>query len=200
MPAKASSFSCSPKRSAASVSSTGTFEPGPTLELVPFGTTQLQILPGAAVGPTDGFVGITDHDVQVARGNGGPYFHDEAYGSIVYRIYTMQFPGNPGVLVRHRPAGVGRGINPDCAWLAARRADTGGRDRRGGGGAAGRGPGAAPGGPGSPKPSSGSGPPATSARRSMRAGRGRDQPGLAGIRRDDGCAGRMSRRARNAGW
>ena len=69
-------------------------------QLVPFGNTQLQILAAAAAGPTNGFVGITDHDVQVAAGNDKPYFHDQAYGSVVYRIYTMQFPGHPGVLVR----------------------------------------------------------------------------------------------------
>ena len=69
-------------------------------QLVPFGDTQLQILPAARPGPTNGFVDITDHDVQVAAGNDQPYFHDEAYRSVVYRIYTMQFPGNPGVLVR----------------------------------------------------------------------------------------------------
>jgi len=72
----------------------------PLGQLVPFGSTQLQIVPDAAVGPTNGFVGITDHDVQVAEGHDKPYFHDEAYGSVVYRIYTTQFPGNPGVLVR----------------------------------------------------------------------------------------------------
>ena len=69
-------------------------------QLVPFGNTQLQILPAAAAGPTNGFVGITDHDVQVAAGSDRPYFHDEAYGGVVYRIYTMQFPDNPGTLVR----------------------------------------------------------------------------------------------------
>ena len=36
----------------------------------------------------------------MADGNAKPYFHDEAYGRVDYRIYTMQFPGNPGVLVR----------------------------------------------------------------------------------------------------
>jgi len=72
----------------------------PVGQLVPFGSTQLQIVPDAAVGPTDGFVGITGHDVQVADGHDQPYFHDEAYGSVVYRIYTTQFPGNRGVLVR----------------------------------------------------------------------------------------------------
>ena len=72
----------------------------PLGQLVPFGNTQLQIVPDAVVGPTSGFVGITEHDVQVARGYDKPYFHDEAYGRIVYRIYTSQFPGNPGILVR----------------------------------------------------------------------------------------------------
>ena len=89
-------------------------------QLVPFGTTQLQILPGAAVGPTDGFVGITDHDVQVARGNDKPYFHDEAYGGVVYRIYTMQFPGNPGVLVRvAQPVSDAASTQTALGWLLA---------------------------------------------------------------------------------
>jgi signal transduction histidine kinase len=69
-------------------------------QLVPFGNTQLQIVPDATVGPTNGFVGITGHDVQVADGYDQPYFHDEAYGGVVYRIYTARFPGNRGVLVR----------------------------------------------------------------------------------------------------
>jgi two-component system, OmpR family, sensor histidine kinase MprB len=69
-------------------------------QLVPFGNTQLQILPDATAGPTNGFVGITDHDVQVANGSDQPYFENEAYGGIVYRIYTMQFPDTPGALVR----------------------------------------------------------------------------------------------------
>jgi signal transduction histidine kinase len=72
----------------------------PLGELVPFGNTQLQIVPSAVVGPTSGFVGITAHDVQVADGRDKPYFRDEAYGRVVYRIYAMEFPGNPGVLVR----------------------------------------------------------------------------------------------------
>jgi two-component system sensor histidine kinase MprB len=69
-------------------------------QLVPFGTTQLQIVPDAAAGPTTGFAGVTEHDVQVAAGNDKPYFQDVAYRGVVYRIYTMQFPGNPGTLVR----------------------------------------------------------------------------------------------------
>jgi two-component system sensor histidine kinase MprB len=55
-------------------------------QLVPFGSTQLQIVPDATVGPVNGFVGVTGHDVQVAYGNAKPYFHDEAYGNVVYRI------------------------------------------------------------------------------------------------------------------
>jgi two-component system sensor histidine kinase MprB len=69
-------------------------------QLVPFGSTQLQILPGAAAGPTSGFVDVTGHDVAVAAGKDAAYFHDEAYGGVLYRIYTAQFPENPGALVR----------------------------------------------------------------------------------------------------
>jgi signal transduction histidine kinase len=89
-------------------------------QLVPFGNTQLQILPAAAVGPTNGFIGITDHDVQVADGNDKPYFHDEAYGNIVYRIYTMQFPGNAGVLVRVAlPVSGAASTQTALGWLLA---------------------------------------------------------------------------------
>jgi two-component system sensor histidine kinase MprB len=88
--------------------------------LVPFGSTQLQILPDATAGPTDGFVDITDHDVQVASGNDKPYFQDEAYGSVVYRIYTMQFPGNPGALVRvAQPASDATSTQTALGWLLA---------------------------------------------------------------------------------
>ncbi|HEY1321714.1 MAG TPA: HAMP domain-containing sensor histidine kinase [Streptosporangiaceae bacterium] len=89
-------------------------------QLVPFGNTQLQIVPAAAVGPTDGFAGITDHDVQVADGNDKPYFHDEAYGGVVYRIYTMQFPGNPGAVVRAaRPTSDAASAQTALGWLLA---------------------------------------------------------------------------------
>jgi signal transduction histidine kinase len=89
-------------------------------QLVPFGNTQLQILPNAAAGPTNGFVGITDHDVQVADGNDKPYFHDEAYGSVVYRIYTMRFPGSPGVLVRVAlPVSDAASTQTALGWLLA---------------------------------------------------------------------------------
>jgi two-component system sensor histidine kinase MprB len=69
-------------------------------QLVPFGNTQLQIVPARPGARMKGFVGITDHDIQVADGLARPYFHDRAYRGIVYRIYTTQLPGNPGMLVR----------------------------------------------------------------------------------------------------
>jgi signal transduction histidine kinase len=89
-------------------------------QLVPFGNTQLQILPDATTGPTNGFVDVTDHDVQVADGIDEPYFQDEAYGGVVYRIYTMQFPGNPGALVRvAQPASDATSAQTALGWLLA---------------------------------------------------------------------------------
>ena len=69
-------------------------------QLVPFGAAQLQIVPDAAVGPTTEFADVSGHDVRVAAGTAKPYFQDEAYRGVVYRVYTMPFPGNPGTLVR----------------------------------------------------------------------------------------------------
>jgi two-component system sensor histidine kinase MprB len=89
-------------------------------QLVPFGNTQLQILPDVTAGPTNGFVDVTGHDVQVAYGNGKPYFHDEPYGGVLYRIYTTQFPGNPGVLVRvAQPASDATSAQAALGWLLA---------------------------------------------------------------------------------
>jgi signal transduction histidine kinase len=89
-------------------------------QLVPFGSTQLQILPAATVGPTKGFVGVTGHDVKVADGTAKPYFRDEAYGEVVYRIYAMQFPGQPGVLVRvARPESEATSAQASLGWLLA---------------------------------------------------------------------------------
>ena len=87
-------------------------------QLVPFGSTQLQILPDAAAGPTSGFVAITGQDVRVADGSGQPYFQDEAYGKVVYRIYTMQFPGASGTLVRvAQPASDATSAQTALGWL-----------------------------------------------------------------------------------
>src|SRR5690348_1868434 len=89
-------------------------------QLVPFGATQLQILPDASAGPTNGFVDLTAHDVQVAGGQAGPYFHDEAYGRVDYRIYTMQFPGDPGTLVRAAlPVSDAASTQAALGWLLA---------------------------------------------------------------------------------
>jgi hypothetical protein len=89
-------------------------------QLVPFGDTELQILTAATVGPTNGFVGISAQDVQVALGKEEPYFHDEAYGSVVYRIYTMQFAGTPGTLVRVAvPASEATSTQTALGWLLA---------------------------------------------------------------------------------
>jgi two-component system sensor histidine kinase MprB len=92
----------------------------PLGQLVPFGSTQLQIVPDATTGPTNGFVDITDHDVQVADGNAKPYFQDEVYRGIDYRIYTTQFPGNPGVLVRvAQPTSNATSTQTALGWLLA---------------------------------------------------------------------------------
>jgi signal transduction histidine kinase len=87
-------------------------------QLVPFGDTQLQIVPDAIVGPTNGFFGITGHDVQVADGTARPYFHDEAYKGVVYRIYTTQLSGNAGVLVRVAQP-VSASTQTTLGWLLA---------------------------------------------------------------------------------
>jgi signal transduction histidine kinase len=87
-------------------------------QLVPFGDMQLQILPDAATGPTNGFVDVTDHDVQVASGTDKPYFQDKTYRSVVYRIYTMQYPGNPGTLVRvAQPTSDAASTQTALGWL-----------------------------------------------------------------------------------
>ena len=89
-------------------------------QLVPFGSTQLQILPTVTVGPTNGFVDVTEHDVRVASGNDKPYFHDEAYRGVVYRIYTTQFPGDPEALVRvAQPASDATSPQTALGWLLA---------------------------------------------------------------------------------
>jgi two-component system sensor histidine kinase MprB len=87
-------------------------------QLVPFGSTQLQVVPDAVPGPTNGFVDVTKRDVQVAAGNGQPYFQDEAYGGVVYRIYTTQFPGIAGALVRvAEPASDATSTLAALGWL-----------------------------------------------------------------------------------
>jgi len=92
----------------------------PLGQLVPFGDTELQILSAPAAGPTNGFVGVTSQDVRVAAGQDKPYFHDEAYGGVVYRIYTMQFDGTPGTLVRvAAPESDATSTQAALGWLLA---------------------------------------------------------------------------------
>lgn len=90
----------------------------PLGQLVPFGNTQLQILSPVTTGPTEGFVGVSDHDLAVAIGKAAPYFHDEAYRGVDYRIYTTQFAGPPGMLVRvARPVSDATSTQTDLGWL-----------------------------------------------------------------------------------
>jgi two-component system sensor histidine kinase MprB len=92
----------------------------PLGQLVPFGNTELQIVPAPAVSTTSGFVGITGQDVRVASGTDKPYFHDEAYGGVVYRIYTMQLAGTPGTLVRvAAPESDATSTQAALGWLLA---------------------------------------------------------------------------------
>ncbi|MFI0899384.1 sensor histidine kinase [Streptomyces sp. NPDC020983] len=79
------------------VSPQAVFPTGP----VQVGSALLQfVLPPVAVGPTDGFVGVSALDVQVARGTRTAYFHDADYAGRHYRIYTTELADSPGVLVR----------------------------------------------------------------------------------------------------
>jgi two-component system sensor histidine kinase MprB len=91
----------------------------PLGQLLPFGNTELQILPHAKVGPTNGFVDITDHDVRVAAGKDSQYFENETFKGVDYRIYTM-FPGNRGELVRvAQPASDASSTLTALGWLLA---------------------------------------------------------------------------------
>jgi signal transduction histidine kinase len=64
------------------------------------GSTQLQIVPAPVrVGPSTQFADISARDVAVANG-AKPYFHDAVYKGVTFRIYTTQFPGTYGTLVR----------------------------------------------------------------------------------------------------
>lgn len=68
---------------------------------VSVGSTTLQFVqPPVAEGPTDGFVDVSDMDVQVAEGAHHAYFHDADWGGAYYRIYTTQLADSHGGLVR----------------------------------------------------------------------------------------------------
>jgi len=89
------------------------------LEPVGLGTIELQIVPEpVAAGPSDQFVDLTDRDVAVAAGRAGPYFRDVDFQGIDYRVYTAQFPGSPGSLVRTAtPASDPDSILRELFWL-----------------------------------------------------------------------------------
>ncbi|AWS46924.1 HAMP domain-containing sensor histidine kinase [Streptosporangium sp. 'caverna'] len=75
----------------------------PDFPAVPLGigSTQLQIVPDPVrIGPSTQFVDLTARDVAVADGTATAYFRDATYNGVGYRVYTAQFPGSPGVLVR----------------------------------------------------------------------------------------------------
>ena len=75
----------------------------PAFPAVPLGigSTQLQIVPDPVrIGPSTQFVDLTVRDVAVANGTATAYFRNAVYKGVAYRVYTAQFPGAPGALVR----------------------------------------------------------------------------------------------------
>ena len=87
-------------------------------QLVPFGDTQLQILPVDARGAVSQFLPVTSHDIQVADGRGEPYFENETYRGTGYRVYTAQLPGEQGTLVRvAEPAAAATSTQAVLGWL-----------------------------------------------------------------------------------
>jgi len=68
---------------------------------VGIGPVELQIVPGPVhAGTSERFVDLTELDPAVAAGTAGPYFHNATFNGVPYRVYTAQFPGSPGSLVR----------------------------------------------------------------------------------------------------
>src|SRR5262249_41064318 len=68
---------------------------------VSVGSTTLQfVLPPVAKGPSDGFVDVSDVDVQVAEGAHPAYFRDADWDDKHYRVYTTQLAASRGGLVR----------------------------------------------------------------------------------------------------
>ncbi|MFJ4848561.1 sensor histidine kinase [Streptomyces sp. NPDC088733] len=68
---------------------------------VTVGSTQLQfVAPPVAAGPGGGFLPVSSHDVEVARGRAPAYFQDAEYEGVTYRVYTAPLSGWDGALVR----------------------------------------------------------------------------------------------------
>ena len=87
-------------------------------QLVTLGDTQLQILPDPMPGPVKGFVDVTDQDMAVALGEAKAYFQNATFDGVDWRIYTTQFPGNPGALVRAAmPAAQAASTQQALGWL-----------------------------------------------------------------------------------
>ena len=54
------------------------------------------------------------------RGQDQAYFRDQVYDDIDYRIYTAQFPGNPGALIRvAMPVSAAQSTQTSLGWLLA---------------------------------------------------------------------------------
>lgn len=67
---------------------------------VAVGTTQLEVIPSASIGPAGALVDVTARDVEVAGGRSNPYFQDATVHGARYRLYTAQLAGSLGTLVR----------------------------------------------------------------------------------------------------
>ncbi len=85
------------------------------------GNTQLQIVQTPVkIGPSTQFVDLTARDVAVSNGTAPAYFRDAVYNGIAYRVYTAQFPGGQGALVRTAiPASDPAPTLRQLAWLLA---------------------------------------------------------------------------------
>ncbi|MGW3248672.1 sensor histidine kinase [Streptomyces sp. NPDC001070] len=89
---------------------------------VTVGSTQLQFMvPPVSSGPGGGFIPVTEHDVQVARGKAPAYFQDATFEGVSYRVYTAPLTDWDGALVRAaiRQSVVGSTLDRLTALLAA---------------------------------------------------------------------------------
>jgi signal transduction histidine kinase len=90
---------------------------GQTFELASYG---LQFVQQPVVGSTTNFTPLTKRDVEVEAGTTEPYFEDQSYGGVDYRVYTTPLAGYPGVLLRvTRLASDPKPTLTRLAWLMA---------------------------------------------------------------------------------
>ncbi|GAA1897498.1 HAMP domain-containing sensor histidine kinase [Streptantibioticus ferralitis] len=79
----------------------GTAVPAIPAKVIQVGGTSLQfLLPPVSVGPTDGFLAVSQTDTEVADGRHAAYFSDAAYDGVRYRVYTAPLAQYAGVVVR----------------------------------------------------------------------------------------------------